>query len=323
MFTSTTSDDQPQPSPVDLNVMRAAHLTSIGRAEEARALLLADPETAANTEALVELSRSLDWLERYDEALEAAEGAVRVGPDEPAGWLMMTLALIKLDRPVDALAAARRSLALAPEHFGSHHLAARTLGDLGRFDEAYEHAAKTMELAPDSPTGWTTLCRVQLAHHRWSEAAESARRALAIEPDSDEAKVLLGIAQGSSGTLDGESQAMETLIDSLRSNPDQHHVRALLVELVKPRRFPIPMFISVPVALLGGVGLILVAWAAWVGFRWYRTPTDVKTLVLADPANRWRIGFGILAAVVVIVGMFAITIVAFSQIAVSPAAGAG
>jgi tetratricopeptide (TPR) repeat protein len=303
------------PRPVAAStVNRADHLIAIGRAEEARALLLGDPDTARSPDALVTLSHAYDKLGRYQDALGAAQAATALAPESASACLMMAVALMKLDRPVDAFEPARRGLQLAPQHYGAHQIMARVLSDLGRFEPAQHHVDQVLALDPDGTSGWVTLCRLRLAQRQWAEAEEAARRALRADPGSDEAKLLLSVAQASAGGSAKRNEAMETLIASLRTNPDQAHVKDLLIELVKPTGMPIPWVVATLLIVAGGGGIVLVAWAMWVWGRWRRTPPDVRRLVWTDRRARWRITLGLAVAAVVCVGFTIATVLAVADL---------
>lgn len=298
-------------------VARADQLLDIGRAQEAYDLLRADPETPTSGAALVALSHAADKLERYREARDAAGAATTLDPDRPSGWLLLAVALMKLDFPYDALGPARRGVALAPDHFGSHQIMARVLTDLGRFDEAQIHVSRTMALDPGGTSGWVTLARLQLTQQRWSDAEKSARTALSIDPESDEAKVLLSLAQASTGSTTKQAAAVETLVSTLRSNPDQAHVRELIIHLVKPRGLRIPWPIVALLVVSGIGGVLILVWAAHILWSWSQVPKDVKRLVWADRRAKWQV-IGLLAlAVAIFIGLVVVSVAVFIDLAES------
>ncbi len=299
------------PDPADRTVDRADQLLDIGRAQEAYDLLRSDPATPSSGAALVALAHAADKLERYGEAHDAARAATTMEPDRPSAWLLLAVALMKLDRPYHALAPARQGVAMAPDHYGSHQIMARVLSDLGRFDEAQIHVSRTMALDPDGTSGWVTLARLKLSQQRWSDAEKAARTALSIDPESDEAKVLLSVAQASAGGATKEAAAVETLISALRSNPDQAHVRELIIQLVKPRGLRVPWLIVGLLIVSGVGGLLIVAWAAHILWSWHRVPADIKAFVWADRKAKLQV-IGLLAvAVAILVGLVALSVALF------------
>jgi tetratricopeptide (TPR) repeat protein len=295
----------------DRTVYRADQLIDIGRAQEAYDLLRSDPAIHANADALITLSRAADKLQRYGEAYNAARAVTTIEPNRESGWLLLAVALVRMDRPWEALDPARRGLAIAPEHYGSHRIMASVLTDMGHFDEAQIHVSRTMQLDPGGTSGWIALTRLEMARQRWSDAEKSARAALAIDPESDEARVLLGVAQASAGGSRKEAAAMETLVSSLRSNPDQAHVRELIIYMAKPRIMQLPRPIVTLLIVIGIGGVLPVIWAGHILHSWHHVPADVKRLVWADRKARWQV-IGMLAgSVAILVGLVVLLIVIF------------
>jgi tetratricopeptide (TPR) repeat protein len=272
---------------------RADQLLSLGRASEALDVVSADPETATDADALVVASRCHHRLGQYERALTLAGAALGVDPERLGGRLMLAVSLLSLDRPVDALAPARRAVQQAPYHAGAHQVLARVLSDLGRFEEATIHANQARSLQPDDTAGWVTLARVQLAQQRWHDAAMSARAALALDPEDDEAKVLLGVAQFSGRGRRGRVEAMETLVGALRDNPDQEHIRQLLIEVAwagGPSLAAVAVWALIAAGTSGaGLLVMVVIWTVRAVRRWQTVPADVRRLIWADRQARWRV----------------------------------
>jgi predicted Zn-dependent protease len=272
---------------------RADHLLKVGRAQEALDVLSADGDTPRNADALVLTSRCYHRLGRDGDALEMANAALATDPDHVGAWLMQALSLSFLGRPGEALPPARRAVELAPHHAGSHRVMAMVLSDLGRFHEATVHAHRTRSLNPDDAAGWITLVRVQLAQQQWHDAEMSARAALALDPQSDEAKVLLGVAQYSGRGRQGRLEAMETLVGALRENPDQHHVRRLLMEVAwagGPSLQAMAVWALIAAATSGAALVVMVViWTVRTAGRWRTVPPDVRRLIWADRRAKWRI----------------------------------
>lgn len=306
---------------IDITVARSEHLIDIGRAAEALDLLRSDARTPTDAGALVTVARCCHRLERDREAIEAAEAALAIDPDNVGGLLLLALARLSSGWPTEAVDPAARAVQLAPWFRGSHAVMARVFAELGRFPQATFHAHKTMELDPDGPSGWISLCRVQLAQQRWQDAAMSARQALGRDPEDQEARVLLSLAQVNGPGSDGRAQAMDTLVDTLRDNPDHDGVRQFLIEVALQSR-PRPQ-LWVPVILVslftGGVGLIviLVIWTATLVQLRSSIPADVRRLVWADRAARYKI----VAVVSIVAVVWAVVVIALVAVTIDALTG--
>lgn len=281
------------PDEIDIIVARAEHLLDIGRAEEAVGLLLGDSRSGNDAGALVVLAHCYHRLDRDAEAEDAAERCLAIDPERVGGWMMLALSRLAAGRPVDAVPPATRAIELAPWFYGAHSMMSRVLAELGRFPQATVHAHKTMELDPDGTSGWIALCRLALAQQKWDEAAMAATEALSREPENDEARVLLSVAQVNSTSPGGRAMAMETLVATLRDNPDQDAVRKFLIEVALHSR-PKPQLWLPIIAIsffTGGLGLILllIVWSVTLYQLWQSIPADIRRLIWADRQARYKI----------------------------------
>ncbi len=294
----------------ELVIERADRLIDVGRPEEAIEMLTADGRSSMDARAQVVLARATYRLDRNDESIAAAERALAIDPDEVGGWQMLALGRLATGRPVDALPAVQKAVELAPWFSGAHGLAAQVYAELGRFEPATSHAHRTMELDPDGARGWIALTRVHLAQQRWDDAAQSARSALERDPENAEAKVLLSAAQASVPGRRGRELAMETLVETLRDNPDSDGVRRFLIDVAlgssPDRRFWL-ILIGLTFFVRGlGLLAMLVVWTYTVLSTWGSIPPDVRRLIWADRQGRYRVVVG----AVVVAGLW-LTLVGF------------
>ena len=307
---------------IDITVARSDRLLEIGRAAEALDLLQSDPRTPTDAGALVTVAHCYHRLDRDREAIEAAEAALAIDPDHVGGLLLLALARLSSGLPSEAVAPATRAVQVAPWFRGSHSVMARVMAELGRFPQATFHAHKTMELDPDGPSGWIALCRVQLAQQRWEDAAMSARQALGRDPENDEARVLLSLAQVNGPAADGRAQAMDTLVDTLRDNPDQDAVRQFLIEVALHSRPKPQLWLPLIVLSLftGGLGLLLILliWTATLIQLRSSIPPDVRRLIWADRAARFKI----LAVVGIVAAIWAVVCFALVSVTIDMITGA-
>ncbi len=124
--------------------------------------------------------------ERRRRALEAAERAVRLAPDQPDGhvWRAALRSRFLLDWQ-GALADAERARALGPGNPAAAQWQGSLLADLGRLPEACRVLEQATELDPFSAQAWTLLGRAQVSSRDHRRARAALGRALEISPRAD------------------------------------------------------------------------------------------------------------------------------------------
>ena len=90
-------------------------------------------------------------LERWPEAAEAFERAVKLNPERAESQLHRGLALVQLQRFPEAIGPLDRALALQPDLFQAHYLLYQCHETLGHADKAQEHLARYKAAAPAAP----------------------------------------------------------------------------------------------------------------------------------------------------------------------------
>jgi tetratricopeptide (TPR) repeat protein len=88
-------------------------------------------------------------LERWPEAAEAFERAVKLNPDRAESLFHRGLALVRLQRFSEAIELLDRALVLQPDLFQAHFLLYQCHASLGNADKAQEHLARYKAAAPD------------------------------------------------------------------------------------------------------------------------------------------------------------------------------
>lgn len=290
----------------DAVVTKAQHLILIGRHGEAVALLTSSDETATSDRALAALSKAYRLSGQLDEALDAAFAAAALEPESVEAFLQQVQALCGLGRPHEAVAPISRALILAPTLLVVHYFAADVHRRIRALDTALAHAHMCLELDPDSELGWDAIARVQMIRGEWASVATTTQRMLELNPESVDAKYLLGVAQANIGGTQ-KKQAFETLISVLRADPTQQNIRALLIDLARPR-FQVPWWAILLLFITGVIGVLIPLWAGVVVNRWFQLPKDVRALVWADRGARVRIALSLFVAVVIIIGTIALSV---------------
>jgi serine/threonine-protein kinase len=117
-------------------------------------------------------------------AREAADRAVKLGPDQPEGYLALSTYYSSIPRDREhTLENLTRAQQLAPHNPDVLRDLAVAEEDLGRTEEGLAHLREALRFDPRSRTVLTTLGRTLLNHHRGAEAESVLVRAQALSPD--------------------------------------------------------------------------------------------------------------------------------------------
>nr|WP_296072678.1 tetratricopeptide repeat protein [uncultured Actinoplanes sp.] len=133
--------------------------------------------------AAVAAAREAVENQRYDEAIGLLREHLRHHPDDPRGWHRLSGALSGADRKREALEAADRATTLAPDDAAAHRMRALALLFLKRFPEAQQAASRSIELDPAHPEPHALLGEA-LRNQRRRSGNDSIRTALALDPEN-------------------------------------------------------------------------------------------------------------------------------------------
>jgi tetratricopeptide (TPR) repeat protein len=177
------------------------------------------------------IARAAAYFERLEPEQAAAtlEPALAADPRTAAGWLLMARIRLTLDQAAAALDAANRAVELLPEDPRPVATASRALTMLGRHDEAITMAYRAVIDAPDNPFWHDRVAWALLAADRnLADAEQAARTAVGLDPNEAHYYYTHGVALDALGHTD---QARQALLISLRLEPEnpvaQHRLAAL------------------------------------------------------------------------------------------------
>ena len=196
----------------------------------------ATPEAGASP-AQLGVARATALFERMDlaEAVRALEPVLATDPAALEAWLLMTRLRLALDENQAALEAANKAIGLAPEDPRGPAAASRALSLLGRHDEAVTMAYRALMADPKNPlwhdrVAWALLT----AERQFADAEQAARTAIGLDPNEAHYYFTHGLALDALGHVD---QARQALLTSLRMEPDnpaaQHRLAVLNGEAVR------------------------------------------------------------------------------------------
>jgi tetratricopeptide (TPR) repeat protein len=121
-------------------------------------------------------------------ALEAAERASSLEPEDELGHILRSAALYNLGRFGESIAAAREAVALAPYSWMTYQRLAEAVVASDQLPyEALSAAQRAVELAPDEAQAHGTLGAAHEKGGNHAEAERCFRRALALDPESADA----------------------------------------------------------------------------------------------------------------------------------------
>lgn len=132
--------------------------------------------------------------ERYDDAIDALNAALRFSPRNALIHQQLGVVLHKQKRLEAALASFRRAAEIRPESAIQVANVGIALRDLNRFDEAAGQFEQACKLAPDNARNHFRLGLSLMKGMRPSEAIAPLRRALDLDPDHTKASLSLGLS---------------------------------------------------------------------------------------------------------------------------------
>jgi len=196
----------------------------------------ATPEAGASP-AQLGLARATALFERMDpaEAVRALEPVLATDPAAIEAWLLMTRLRLALDENQAALEAANKAIGLAPEDPRGPAAASRALSLLGRHDEAVTMAYRALMADPKNPlwhdrVAWSLLA----ADRQYADAEQAARTAVGLDPHEAHYYFTHGVTLDALGHAD---QARQAFLISLRLEPEnpvaQHRLAVLNGEAVR------------------------------------------------------------------------------------------
>jgi hypothetical protein len=131
--------------------------------------------------AAVAAARNAADAERYDDAIALFRDHLDKNPEDARAWHGLARALSGADRKREALDAADRATALAPDNADAHRVRAMALVFLKRFPEAERAANRSIELNGRNPEAHALLGEA-LKNQRRNSGNDAIRAALAIDP---------------------------------------------------------------------------------------------------------------------------------------------
>ncbi|GGF40268.1 tetratricopeptide repeat protein [Subtercola lobariae] len=151
-------------------------------------------------------------------ALDAAQHAAALTPENEWAWRLVALSYSKLGHHAEARAAAATAQSIAPQLWVTHAQVAQVDIAAKRITAESQNAAReATRLAPLEPDAHLTVGNVALAQHDWPTAEAAFRSVLRLEPEHAAARnnlSLVMLRQGKAGS------AAAGFVDILANDPD-------------------------------------------------------------------------------------------------------
>lgn len=203
----------------DLDVLvRAESLLGVGRPRDALAeLARVGAMASSDPDAWALISRCHLHLDEYDLALGAAQQVTRSDPGDGYGHLLQAIILNAQDRYREAVQAADQAVRLMPNSPMAHGHYGLALAHTGRKHRAVAQAAArhAVTLAPQDPDLLNLAGLVHLHCRNAAEARRHFEQALRVKPDHDDSLHNLGLLHaqklsfGAAGANLGRSSALD------------------------------------------------------------------------------------------------------------------
>jgi tetratricopeptide (TPR) repeat protein len=200
------------------NRMLALTLLDQGRASEAleyaqRAVEIAPEQSYSH----MTLGQVLGRLGRLQEAMAQQEQALRMNNDSAQAHYNFGVALAKIGRVQEAIPHFEQALRIKPDDAEAHNNLGNALVRTGKIGEAIPHFEQALRIKPDYAGAHYNLGIALSQTGKREEAIEHYQRALQIKPDYAEAHYNLGLALGQAGRV---GEAIGHLEQALRIKPD-------------------------------------------------------------------------------------------------------
>jgi len=102
---------------------------------------------------------ALDSLSQYDDAKAQMRAEIQISPQSALPWARLASIALREHRPDEALPAAQNAVRLAPESADAHYVLGRALVELGDTDRGIHELEQASQLSPGSPEIHFALAR--------------------------------------------------------------------------------------------------------------------------------------------------------------------
>ena len=190
-------------------------------AEECYRLALGGPAGALAHANLAQLCLDQD---RHQEALEAADGALKLDPKSLDAHIVKGEALFHLERLPESIRSMKKAVKLSPGYFWTRLRLGQLISDVGGTEEALRYFDEAARLEPDDPVIHHERGVMLNALNRLKEAREAYAKSVELEPIpracANLSMMMLTLREGSRGGKGWRAEALALADRAVEMDPD-------------------------------------------------------------------------------------------------------
>ena len=173
---------------------------------------------------------ALAELERYDEAIEAFNEAIRLDPNDPQTWSAKGISLMMQGKYDGAIKAYDEAIKLDPNDALIWNSKGIALGKQEKYDEAVEAFNEAIKIDPNYAGDWNNKGNALAELERYDEAIEAFNEAIRLDPNYAEAWTAKGISLMMQGKYDEAIKAYDEAIKLDRNNADARKFKDIAIK---------------------------------------------------------------------------------------------
>ncbi len=125
---------------------------------------------------------ALMLLDRYEEALECTDIAIKINPNNEIAWVIRGNALSKLNKQVDALKAFNKAIKLNPLYEVAWNNKGNALSRMKNYDDALRCYDEAIKIRPSYREAWVNKGYVLAKLGKYKDAASCADKVISFTP---------------------------------------------------------------------------------------------------------------------------------------------
>jgi tetratricopeptide (TPR) repeat protein len=179
----------------------------------------------ANADNLIGLSYSYYGLGKYDDAIAAAQIALKVKSDHPYAHFALGQGFMAKSNWPEGIDSLKKAVELAPENAMLHWNLGIAYSLSGKYEEAINSLEKAVSLAPTNLNPLLGLMVTYVRAGRWDEAAKAADQAMVLASEIDRKAYIIAWKAMALREKGSQQEALSELQKALSLKPEHDSVR--------------------------------------------------------------------------------------------------